>query len=305
MEITSSRIASPRISAIALRSPPMGAALLDRLTTFSKLLPPFLRSPAKGRNESRSPSTHFREMPVSRSVGGRSPTRGCSPNTSTTSIASSRSANLYEWARIRRRSSCVSSTSFNESGASYTQIPKDQIKEGNAFISACTNGNAQKVREMLDEKPLLVNYVEPFMNNYTPLHYAAQRGKLDIVMALVEKGADVNAVTYRYTPLHLAAAAGHEDIIRYLEKQPNMKLWLIDANGRTFEDCWNRPEGKRFIDVNVGLNKSTFRNVQMSSDFYFDLKKSDRTQRSNEETTDDEMSKRGTLSKRIFRKILK
>jgi cytochrome c len=53
----------------------------------------------------------------------------------------------------------------------------------------------------------------------TVLHYAAERGYLDCVKALVEAGADVNAVTsndqYR-TPLHIAKRRGFKEIADYL-----------------------------------------------------------------------------------------
>ena len=55
-------------------------------------------------------------------------------------------------------------------------------------------------------------------NKMTCLHFAVQINSADIVKALIEKGADVNAITDRgVTPLHLAIVKKQpEDIIKVL-----------------------------------------------------------------------------------------
>ena len=53
----------------------------------------------------------------------------------------------------------------------------------------------------------------------TPLYQAAYMGRLDVVKALVEAGADVNASAQGYTPLYRAAGVGHLEIVRYLIAQ--------------------------------------------------------------------------------------
>jgi len=54
----------------------------------------------------------------------------------------------------------------------------------------------------------------------TPLHYAATYGDLPIVMALVESGADVNALDNdQETPLVLAKRFKKQAVIDYLENQ--------------------------------------------------------------------------------------
>ncbi|KAI6762512.1 hypothetical protein HG530_008492 [Fusarium avenaceum] len=52
---------------------------------------------------------------------------------------------------------------------------------------------------------------------WTPLHYASLRGSEEVVLALIEEGAEVNAQGRDgKAPLHCAAMAGHLDIVRLL-----------------------------------------------------------------------------------------
>jgi len=48
---------------------------------------------------------------------------------------------------------------------------------------------------------------------FTPLHYAAEKGYAEIAELLIEKGANVNATdTNKETPLHIAVLCGHKDV---------------------------------------------------------------------------------------------
>jgi ankyrin repeat protein len=50
---------------------------------------------------------------------------------------------------------------------------------------------------------------------YTPLHWAAREGGLDLVKLLLEKGANPNAVSeLNETPLHVAAGKGYMEARR-------------------------------------------------------------------------------------------
>jgi len=69
---------------------------------------------------------------------------------------------------------------------------------------------------------------------YTPLHYAAARGLLELVRELVEKrnvGADLPTNGKKNTPLHMAAAGGHLDIVAYLVQQGKVEISKTDHQG--------------------------------------------------------------------------
>ncbi len=54
----------------------------------------------------------------------------------------------------------------------------------------------------------------------TPLHRAAENGKLDVVKYFVENGADAKAANKDgKTPLHCAAENGHWHIEKYLKEK--------------------------------------------------------------------------------------
>ncbi|KJP87631.1 hypothetical protein AK88_02659 [Plasmodium fragile] len=75
--------------------------------------------------------------------------------------------------------------------------------------------NLQYIKSALKNNPYLVN--KRNSDGLCALHYACDRGYLDIVKVLIEYGADVNADdSFGDTALHIAAYSGKTDIIKYL-----------------------------------------------------------------------------------------
>lgn len=84
----------------------------------------------------------------------------------------------------------------------------------NPLIVAIRSGWDVVLIEMLVEKGADLNPTSS--NAWTPLHFAAMHGSLDVARLLLERGADVNSNTFRETPLHCALERHHLDVARLL-----------------------------------------------------------------------------------------
>ncbi|XP_078384426.1 oxysterol-binding protein-related protein 1-like [Oculina patagonica] len=82
---------------------------------------------------------------------------------------------------------------------------------------------------------------------WTPLHLAAYFGHMNVVKALLEKGADVNARNgMGDTPLHRAAFTGRADVVTLLI-QYNADVTIINGEGRKPSQVTNSTEVKQLI----------------------------------------------------------
>jgi ankyrin repeat protein len=69
----------------------------------------------------------------------------------------------------------------------------------------------------------------------TPLHFASGNGCLKIVQMLVDRGADVNAHDIEgRTPIHAAVAEKRFDCVDHLLNVPGLKLTVRDCDGVCF-----------------------------------------------------------------------
>jgi ankyrin repeat protein len=80
---------------------------------------------------------------------------------------------------------------------------------------AAADGNLAKVKAILDSHPALVSDKDNY--DTTPLDYAAQNNRKDVVELLIDKGADVKARnSYGDTALNFAATSGAKDVVELL-----------------------------------------------------------------------------------------
>eukprot|EP00276_Gloeochaete_wittrockiana_P008319 CAMPEP_0184659418 /NCGR_PEP_ID=MMETSP0308-20130426/29517_1 /TAXON_ID=38269 /ORGANISM="Gloeochaete witrockiana, Strain SAG 46.84" /LENGTH=121 /DNA_ID=CAMNT_0027099213 /DNA_START=9 /DNA_END=374 /DNA_ORIENTATION=+ len=85
------------------------------------------------------------------------------------------------------------------------------------FAWAVRTGDLAGVRDFINNKTFAVNYVEPGINQRTPLHWAADYGKVEVIDFLISKGADVEAKDrYGNTPLFSAIYEGHDAAVAAL-----------------------------------------------------------------------------------------
>ncbi|CAE6432524.1 unnamed protein product [Rhizoctonia solani] len=79
------------------------------------------------------------------------------------------------------------------------------------------SGNIERLRDCLDKQPQLVNSRDEF--EYTPLHLATDRGHLEVVRLLLDKGANPSLKDQDGdTSLEIATAAKHQAIVELLQE---------------------------------------------------------------------------------------
>ena len=98
------------------------------------------------------------------------------------------------------------------------------------FETVVVLGNIDIVNAFLDTGRIEINKV-----GLTPLHLAAEFGRLNVFNRLVEYGFDINQKLYNEgsSPLHLAAKKGHVDVVKALLSQDNIELNIEDSAGLT------------------------------------------------------------------------
>src|SRR5687768_10749204 len=106
------------------------------------------------------------------------------------------------------------------------------------LFKAAQNGDAARIREMMSENPKLANTENN--DGLTPLGFSAHMGHEDALLALLEYGADINAMSHSkvsYIPsntaLHAAIAGKAPLNIVKLLIQRGANVNAVDSNGHT------------------------------------------------------------------------
>jgi ankyrin repeat protein len=136
-------------------------------------------------------------------------------------------------------SGCALVTSSNHRTEDYTPV-----------FAAATGGELPVVREAVDKDPSLVKATE--WDNATLLHDAVGQKHQNVAVYLLDKGADVNAVTKDgLTPLHMAAQNGDIAMMTLLLEPGRMaKIDPVDSKGWTPLDRavnWDHPDAAQFL----------------------------------------------------------
>ena len=96
---------------------------------------------------------------------------------------------------------------------------------------ACSSGELQKVKLMLEKNPALLNIEDK--NQNTPLHIAAGAGNKETVEFLITKGANLHAKNnFGWIPLHSASYNGQIEISNLLISKGS-KVDETDVFGNT------------------------------------------------------------------------
>jgi ankyrin repeat protein len=118
------------------------------------------------------------------------------------------------------------------------------------LFTACMFGDLARVTLLIYENPEVVHRREWFCKD-TPLHKAAQKGHREVVVVLLENGADLMARNrLGQTALHQAALGGHPETVEYLIVE-GAELNTRDSGGCTPLDLAVLQRGVRSPVVKV------------------------------------------------------
>ncbi|EPR61883.1 ankyrin repeat-containing protein [Toxoplasma gondii RUB] len=129
-----------------------------------------------------------------------------------------------------------------------------QLSKVDRFFRHAANGDLAAIVEDLRSDAALVTARND--DDMTALHLAADRGHVDVIDFLLEKGADVNAQDNSgETPLHVAVVAENLDVISLLLKR-NADISLQSHDGETVLDVANQTDNPELVQV-VTASKAT------------------------------------------------
>lgn len=116
-------------------------------------------------------------------------------------------------------------------GKNKADVNAQMTDDGSTLLhAAASQGNVEVVKYLVDEKNANLNAKST--DGSTPLHWAIDSGKLNIVEYLVEKGADISVKDNDgKTPLHNAVQQGKEEIVKFLAEEPGVEEVINTQDG--------------------------------------------------------------------------
>eukprot|EP01118_Nematostelium_gracile_P004823 TRINITY_DN15753_c0_g1_i1.p1 TRINITY_DN15753_c0_g1~~TRINITY_DN15753_c0_g1_i1.p1 ORF type:complete len:131 (-),score=55.92 TRINITY_DN15753_c0_g1_i1:134-526(-) len=116
-----------------------------------------------------------------------------------------------------------------------------------AYAWAIKTGDLKSVRDFVEREKFDVNMVEEGVSKRTPLHWAADFGKVEVIQYLISKGAKVNAKdNYGITPLLAAVYESHTAAVKALldaKADPSIK----GPDGSTAKEAAEKDEIKKLF----------------------------------------------------------
>lgn len=134
------------------------------------------------------------------------------------------------------------------------QKPRELMVDHQRFLSLARDDLYDTARELLKERPDLVNSRDPDSGGATLLHAVAWEGDVEAATILIDAGADLEATDDRYksTPLGWAVVAGRADVVELLLKQkavatPSMGKTVVEGINGNLDFAPGTPDDYRRI----------------------------------------------------------
>lgn len=135
-------------------------------------------------------------------------------------------------------------TDSSASWARVSRMPQPDKEECTTFLDAIQTGSIGYLAKFDLKREAL----QTFDDGMTALHWAADRGHVDVAKLLLDNSADVNARDEcGQTPLHYAASCGHEAIVKIL-LQHGADSTLQDSDQLTPEQVTDDPTIKQLFN---------------------------------------------------------
>ena len=105
---------------------------------------------------------------------------------------------------------------------------REEMNNQNSILEACEKGDVEKVKILLEKGD---DIEAKTLYGKTPLMIASCYGNIEVVKLLLEKGADIEAKDYnRITPLSCASRNGHIEVVKLLlEKGSDIEVKGVDG----------------------------------------------------------------------------